>query len=181
MWAFWMPAAPAKGPSLGTNSSAALSEDGRYLFMSGNTQVVTTADDGTLAEDSEHLGLLVADTETWRQVARPDLPIQNVRAIRGGVIGVNTTSFQPWRSDYYLMSIDQAGVLDVRGPVEVTGGSCEQSSDSRYLLCTEYVSPARLRVIDMETLETVAQRVIGEEDTLLPNGVLVDSLPRSDP
>jgi hypothetical protein len=180
MWASWMPAASAKGPSLGTYSSAALSEDGRYLFMSGNKQVITVAADGTLGEDSEHLGLLAVDTETWRPMATPDLPIQFVRVIEGGAIGVDTTSFHPWTDDYYLLSIDRAGVLDVRGPVEVPGGSCEQSSDGRYLLCTQD-STSKVRVIDMETLETVAERSIGHQDALLSNGVLVDSLPRSDP
>lgn len=182
LWAFWMPAASAKGPSLGTNSSAALSHDGRYLFISGNRQVVDTADDGGLIDESEHLGLTVVDTETWQTVDSPDVPIQFVREVTGSVLGVDTTSIQPWVSDHYLLSIDESGTVVSRGPFTVAGGGCALTPDQGYLLCSEHGSSGiHIQMIDVETMETVTGRVIGLEDVLHTNAVLEDWLPRTDP
>lgn len=181
LWTFWMPSASAKGPSLGTNTSAVLSPDGSYLFISGNEQTIEIAADGTLLEGNEHLGLVVVDTETWRSVATPDVPIQYVFSAGVHVIGVNTTSFQPWTDDYYFLSIDQTGTIEARGPLTIRSGSCEQTSGRQHLLCTEHRSGMKVRLVDIETLETLSERVMHQEDTLLPNGVLVDRPPRLDP
>ncbi len=181
LWTYWMPSALAKGPSLGTNTSAALSPDGSYLFISGNEQTIEIAAAGTLVEENEHLGLVVVDTETWRSVATPDVPIQYVFSAGGDVMGVNTTSFQPWIDDYYLLSIDQTGTVEARGPLTIWSGSCEQTSGRQHLFCTEHRSGLEVRLVDIETLETLSKRVMHQEDTLLPNGVLVDRPPRLDP
>ncbi|MGH8945939.1 MAG: hypothetical protein ACRDVL_07315 [Acidimicrobiia bacterium] len=178
LWAFWMPTAHAKGPSLGTYTSAALSDDGRYLFISGNGQTIETADDGTLVEGSKHLGLLVVDTETWRAVPHPDLPIQYVRKAGAFILGVNTTSFQPWTDEYHVLSIDQPGTLQIRGPITVSDGRCQPTTEGRHLLCAEWKSKVDYRLIDIETLEVVAMRTATRDDTLLPNGVLIDLPPR---
>lgn len=181
LWAFWIPAATAKGPSLGTNSSAALSPDGRYLYISGNEQVVETADDGSLIDESEHLGLTVVDTETWNVVESPDLPIQYVRASNGGVLAVDTISFQPWTSDYYVISTQESGRVAAQGPFTVEGGGCDLTLDLSPLLCIEHLSSAaHIRLIDIDTTETIARKPIGLEDALHPNLILEDRLPEAD-
>jgi hypothetical protein len=180
--AFWMPTAYAKGPSLGTYSSAALSSDGRYLYISGNKQVIATAGDGSLIEEGEHLGVGIVDTETWQLVESPDLPIQFVREVASAVMGVDTTSIQPWTDNYYLLSMDGLGDFVARGPITVTGGACELTPDRRYLLCSEYRSDAiHVRMIDIQTMETSTGRTTGLEDVLHPNAILEDWLPRTDP
>lgn len=177
--AYWAPAAVAKGPSLGTNSSAALSADGRFLFISGNRYDVVVTDDGSLLEESEHLGLTVVDTETWEVVAGPDLPIQFVRNAGDTILAVDTTSTSPWLDDVYVMSIDGSGAVTVEGPFTVQEGGCQPASDTTYLICSEYVSDTtqRLRVVDMATSETVSEREVGWEDYLNDNGVFVDWSP----
>jgi len=181
LWAYWVPPALAKGPSLGTYSSAALSPDGRHLFISGNEQTIEIAADGTLDERSRHLGLVVVDTETWRPVGTPDLQVQYVFNAGVHVMGVNTTSFQPWTDDYYFLSIDETGTFQARGPLTVLSGHCEPATDGQHLLCSEQRSGLESRLVDIETLETLSRRAMFQEDTLLPNGVMVDRPPRSDP
>ena len=181
LWAFWAPAASAKGPALGTYTSAALSPDGRLLYISGNKQVLSTGDDGNLVETSEHLGLMVVDTETWRLTDSPDLPIQFVLGTSGGILGVDTTSLQPWVDNYYVLAGDPSGAVAQQGPFTLSGGGCDLTPDLGHLLCNEYGSEAiHVHLIDIETGDTIKRR-IGLEDVLHSNGILEDWLPRADP
>ena len=179
---FWIPAAAAKGPSLGTYSSAALSADGRFLLVSGNRYDVLVNDDGTLDEENEALGLTVVDTEAWVVVARPELNIQFVRNAGDAVLGVETTSTSPWVDNVYLISTDETGAVTHLGPFTVDGGGCQPARGASLLLCSEYPSESaqRLRVIDTLTSETLSEREIGVEDHLDENGVLVDWSPIGD-
>lgn len=176
LWAYWVPAASAKGPSVGTYSSAALSGDGRHLYLSGNESGVIESSGGTLVEDSEPLGVWVIDTETWRTVQYHDTPIQFVSEAGAGILGVATISFNPWVSEIYLLSPD---FEVVNGPVNVGDGGCEVTIDG-HLLCISYRSGQEVSLIETETLETVGSLVIGWEDTLHSNGVLEDWLPHTD-
>jgi hypothetical protein len=177
---FWMPVATAKGPSFGTYTSAALSPDGRYLFISGNRYIPTVSADGSLTEENEHLGLVVVDTETWRPVDSPDLPIQFVHATRGIVIGVDTKSFHPWVDHQYLLTVED-GQVSVR-PLAVMNGGCGLEAGGRYLLCYESAGTrTTVSVVDIKTLEIIAERTIGERDAIRPNGVLEDHFLSIDP
>jgi len=179
---FWMPAAAAKGPSLGTYSSAALSADGRFLLVSGNRYDVLVNDDGSLGEESEALGLTVVDTETWEVVARPDLPIQFIRNAGDAILGVETTTTSPWVDNLYVVSTDETGAVTHLGPFTVDGGGCQPARDATLLLCSEYSSESTqwLRIIDTLTSETLSEREVGAEDYLNDNGVLVDWSPIGD-
>lgn len=179
---FWMPAAAAKGPSMGTYSSAAVSADGRFLLVSGNRYDVLVNDDGSLSEESEALGLTVVDTETWEVVARPELPIQFVRNAGDAILGVETTSTSPWVDNVYVVATDETGAVTHLGPFTVEGGGCQPARGATLLLCSEYSSESaqRLRVIDTLTSETLSEREIGVEDYLNDNGVLVDWSPIGD-
>lgn len=178
----WMPAAAAKGPSLGTYSSAAISPDGRFLFVSGNRYDVITNHDGSLGEQSEPLGLTVVDTETWKVVATPDLPIQFVRNAGDTILGVETTSTSPWVDNVYVVSTDEEGAVTHLGPFTVDGGGCQPARGGSLLICSEYPSEStqRLRIVDTLTSETLSEREIGVEDYLNDNGVLVDWSPLGD-
>jgi len=177
LWAYWTPAARAKGPELGTYSSAAMSDDGRHLFISGNQYSVAENADGALIEENEHLGVWVVNIETGEVVARHDTPIQFVRETGAGVVGVNTVSFDPWTEEIYLLE-DDYEVIQV--PVTVSGG-CDLTDGGGHLICFSYppsnLGPVTVSVLETGTLETVAQRQIGSEDTLHSNGVLEDWLP----
>lgn len=81
----------------------------------------------------------------------------------------------------HILSIDQTGAMAARGPLTILSGSCERTSGRQHLLCTKHRSGIEVRRVDIETLETLSERVIHQEDTLLPNGVLVDRPPRLDP
>lgn len=180
LWATWIPAASAKGPSLGTYTSAALSPDGRHLYISGNRQVVETAADGSLIDTSEHMGLMVIDTETWEAIDTPDLTIQFVRSSNGQVLGTDTISLQPWIDHLYVLSVSETGMIETRGPFANSSGLCE-SSGGGHLICFDYGSTAtRIRVIDVETQATIAERAIGSTDVLHANGVLEDWPPLTD-
>lgn len=175
--AFWMPTAAAKGPFMGTNSSAALSPDGRYLFISGVRYDVSTAEDGGVVEENQHLGLTVVDTESWEIVARPDLPFQFVRNAGEVILGTNTQSISPWVDHLYVLSIDDAGDLSYGEPVTVENGGCRPSLGTM-LICTEHTgSTQQLRLMDPVTAEVVEGPRIGPEDALEANGVLVDRRP----
>lgn len=177
--AFWMPAAAAKGPSMGTYSSAALSADDRFLFVSGNRYDVVTNDDGSLVEENEHLGLIVVDTETWDVVARHDLAVQFVRNAGQAVLAIDTTVTPRWQDDYYVVSTDANGVVSYQGPFGVRDGGCEAALDGSHLICSEYLADTsqRLRVVDIHTSETTDGPDVGPEDYLDVNGVLVDWSP----
>lgn len=180
LWTYWMPAATAKGPGLGTNSSAALSPDGRYLYISGNRQEVATADDGSIIEESNHLGLIAVDTETWTTIDTPDLTVQSVRASNGGVLVVDTTSFQPWISDYYVIFADESGQVMYQGPLTVEGGTCDLVANQIQLLCIEHTSSTKhIRLVDVETAETLTRRPVGFEDSLHANQILQDNPPEA--
>ena len=181
LWANWIPAATAKGPSLGTYSSAALSPDGRHLYISGNRQVVETAADGSLIDASEHMGLMVIDTDTWDAIDTPDLTIQFVRSSNGQVLGTDTISLQPWTDHLYLLSVGETGTIETRGPFTNSSGLCESFADGGHLICFEYGSTAtQIQVIDIETQSTIAERAIGSADVFHPNGVLEDWRPLTD-
>lgn len=172
----WIPPASAKGPELGTYTSAALSADGRFLLISGSRYDVSFADDGSLVEESEHLGLTVVDTESWGVVDQSDLPFQFVRNLDETILGGNTRWISTWVDDIYVISIDEAGAISYRGPVTVEGGC--QAAFQGMLACSEYVgSTQQLRLIDLETLETLEGPTIGDEDWLNDRGVLVDWRP----
>lgn len=180
LWAAWIPVASAKGPSLGIYSSAALSPDGTHLFISGNRQVVETAADGSLIDTSEHMGLMVLDTNTWKAIAAPELTIQFVRSSNGQVLGIDTISFQPWTDHVYLLSIGETGRVETRGPFPNSSGHCESMSDGGHLMCFEFASTdTRVKVIDVESQEVIAERTFGSSDVLHSNGVLEDWAPAS--
>lgn len=173
--AFWMPTAAAKGPSLGTYSSAALSPDGRFLFISGTRlDVVEKAGIG-LVEESNHLGLTVVDTERWQVVDQPELPFQFVRESGDVVIGVDSWSTSPWMEDVYVVSIDDDGTVSHLGPFGVQGGWCFKVTGSSILVCSNYSETNQtVDLVDTGTGEVLATFDIGEVDSLLENGVLVD-------
>lgn len=177
--AFWIPSAAAKGPSIGTYSSAALSPDGRYLFISGNRSDVTEDSEGHLVEESEALGLTVIDTETWRIVDHSDLPFQFVRNAGAAMLGIDTRSTSPWVDDVYVLSTDDDGTMSHLGPFTVQGGGCQLSDESSRLICSEHVSDTvqTFTVVDLATLEVIPGPTIGMEDYLYDNGVLVDWSP----
>lgn len=177
--AFWMPAAAAKGPSMGTYSSAALSADDRFLFVSGNRYDVVAGGDGSLVEENQHLGLVVVDTETWDVVARPDLAVQFVRNAGQAVVAIDTTVTPRWQDDYYVVSTDPSGAVSYQGPFSVRDGGCEPALDGSHLICSEYLGDTsqRLRVVDIQTSETTDGPEVGPEDYLEVNGVLVDWSP----
>lgn len=176
--AFWLPTAVAKGPSLGTYSSAALSPDGRYLYVSGNRYEVAEGADGGLVEESTHLGLTVVDTETWQVVDQPDLPFQFVRESNGVIVGVDTRSTAPWIDDVYTLSIDDTGVVAYEGPFTVEGGGCLPMTGGSHLVCSDYVDANQgLSVVDMGTGDVIVELVIGQNDYLEENGVLQDWAP----
>lgn len=122
-------------------------------------------------------GLVAIDTDTWEAIDTPDLTIQFVRSSNGQVLGTDTISLQPWTDHPYLLSVGETGVIETRGPFTNSSGLCE-SSGGGHLICFEYGSTAtRIRVIDVETQATFAERAIGSTDVLHPNGVLEDWLP----
>ena len=172
--ASWMPTAAAKGPQLGTYSSVALSPDGRYLLVSGNRELVETGEDGTVTERSDHLGLTVVDTKTWKIIAAPDVPIQFIYPAGGVVVGVDTTSFQPWVDNLWLLSVSESGAVTSQGPFTVTNGGCDVRSDFGHLICFEN---GHVRIIDIETHETLVRPAIGLGDRVHSNDVLEDWLP----
>ncbi|MCI0545404.1 MAG: hypothetical protein L0Z49_13340 [Actinobacteria bacterium] len=176
LWAYWFPAASAKGPQLGTYSSASLSDDGNYLFISGNAYEFSESADGVLVEESRPLGAWVVDMRTWEVVARPETPIQYIRESGQGIIGVNRVSVHPWIEEIYLLSDDYEVTV---GPLRVEDGGCGLTVEGSHLHCYSW-SDLELSVVEVATLETVAGRRIGTEDTLHPNGVLEDWLPRID-
>jgi hypothetical protein len=177
--AFWTPAAAAKGASIGTYSSAGLSPDGRYLFISGNRYDVTEDAEGQLVEESEALGLTVVDTETWQIMDQSDLPFQFVRNAGGAMLGVDTRSTSPWIDDVYVLSTDDRGTVSHLGPFTVEGGGCQLAAEPSRLICSEYVSDTvqTFTVVDLATLEVIPGPTIGVEDYLHDNGVLVDWSP----
>lgn len=176
----WFPAAVAKGPSLGIYSTAALSSDGRYLFISGNRHMIEVADNGQLVESSEHLGLTVVDIETWSKVAAPELDLQHVRNDGGMVLGVNTISQQPWHDELYVMDVDSDGVVRSMGPFLVRGGGCQLGGETEHLVCTEHSGETTLlRVVSLQSGETLAERAVSSADYFHPNGVLEDWAPIS--
>lgn len=176
--AFWMPAATAKGPSMGTYSSVSLSPDGRYLFISGNRYDVVTTEDGSLGEESEHLGVVVVDVKTWEVVASSDLPIQFVRDAGDTTLAVDTKSVSPWVDDVYVLSMTEDGSFSYRGPVTTEGGGCQPASQELRLICSEYGDiTQRLRLVDLATSQVVQGPEIGHEDYIQGDGVLVDWSP----
>jgi hypothetical protein len=177
--AFWIPTATAKGPSLGTNSSAALSEDGRYLFVSGNRYEVAEGSDGSLVEERRYLGLTVVDTQTWRVVAQPELPVQFVRESRGVIFGVDTRSTSPWIEDVYVVEVDETGTLSHQGPLSLMeGGGCITPVGDSQIVCSDYSGAHQnLSVVDLTSGEVLASTHIGREDWILDNGVVVDWAP----
>jgi hypothetical protein len=179
--AFWMPSAAAKGPQLGTYSSAALSPDGRFLLISGNRYDVVIAEDESLVEENEHLGSTVVDTDTWQVVARPELPIQFVRSSGNMILAVDTVSTSPWIDDYYVASVEGSGELTYQGPVTIEGGFCQPIPDPSRLVCSEYTDVSQsLKVVDLANLGIVEGPTIGQEDQLHQNGVLEDWTPLHD-
>ena len=176
--AFWMPAASAKGPSMGTYSSAALSPDGRYLFVSGNRSDVEIEADGSLVEVQEHLGLIVVDTETWELVESPELNIQFVRNAGGLILGIDTRVGKSVIHAYYLLEIDDGGALTYRGPFSTAGGWCDSTPDPTRLLCLQ---EGRAQLIEFETMQPVAELDIGYEDMVHGIGVLEDWVPSALP
>lgn len=176
--AFLVPTASAKGPSLGTFSSAALSPDGRFLFISGNRFEFAEGPHGSLVEESTHLGLTVIDTETWQVVDQPDLPFQFVRESGGVVFGVDTRSTSPWIDDVYSVSIDDEGVVSHTGPFTVEGGGCNSVIGGSRVVCSSFSDAGQsLRVVDLPTGAIIAGLDVGHEDYLQENGVLQDWSP----
>jgi hypothetical protein len=180
---FWMPTASAKGPSMGTYSSAALSTDGRFLFVSGNRMNVETSQAGGLVEVEEHLGLTVVDTETWRLLESPDLTIQHVRKTGGQVIGVDTVSTNPWISEVYLFDIDPTRLVSYLGPVtQRDGGGCVSARDDSQLVCTDYQGGgANVHLIDSTTMSSLTTIKTGDHDVVHAIGVMEDWLPSNLP
>lgn len=174
LWAFWMPTASAKGPSLGTYSSAALSPDGRYLYVSGNRSDVVMREDGVLVEEQEHLGLTVVDTETWNVVATPEFEIQFVRNAGDAVIGVNNILNAPWVDDYYLFVMGESGGLSHWGPFTSREGGCDPTPDAGRVMCS---GSGRVELVDVATMETIADLAIGYEDTVHAVTVVQDARP----
>jgi hypothetical protein len=164
---------------LGTNSSAALSGDGRYLFVSGNRYEVAEGSDGSLVEESRYLGLTVVDTQTWRVVAQPELPVQFVRESRGVIFGVDTRSTSPWIEDVYVVEVDETGTLSHQGPLSLMeGGGCITPVGDSQIVCSDYSGAHQnLSVVDLTSGEVLASTHIGREDWILDNGVVVDWAP----
>lgn len=180
--AYWMPTAAAKGPSLGIYTSAALTPDGRYLFVSGNEVTPVQGEDGTLLEETHHLGLTVVDTESMELVSAPELPIQFVADLSGTIFGIDTTSITPWEDDYYLLTVGETGQVEHRGPFSAAGGGCQPVSGSSRLLCTgQGSSSTNTLLIDITTGESTEGPSLDWEDSLHPNGVLEDWFPRHEP
>ncbi len=176
----WFPTAVAKGPTLGVHSSAALSADGRHLFISGNRTTIEVADNGHLVETNEHLGLTVVDLATWSTVDAPDLDLQFVRYDGGMVQGINTISQVPWAEELYVMDIDPEGTVTALGPFTVHGGGCQLTEDVEHLVCTEHSGNSTLlRVVSIHSGETIAERAVSSADYFHPNGVLEDWAPIS--
>lgn len=176
----WLPMAHAKGPSLGTHSSAAVSADGRYLFVSGNRLTVEVSDNGQLVESSEHLGLTVVDLETWSEVVAPDIDLQYVRGDGGRILGVNTLSEQPWEDELYVLGMGSEGSVTTLGPFTVQSGSCQLLAEGEHLVCTEYrEDTTMLRVVSLDNGATLAERAISSGDYFHPNGLLEDWAPIS--
>ena len=177
----WFPTAAAKGPSLGVFSSAAISADGRHLFISGNRTSIEVADNGHLVESNEHLGLTVVNLETWSRVDAPDLDVQFVRNDGGMVLGVNTISEQPWEDELYVFDVDLEGNVAAAGPFIVRSGGCQLTGDLGHLVCTEHEgsSTTLLRVVSIDSGDTVAERTISSGDYFHPNGVLEEWAPAS--
>ncbi len=177
----WVPAATAKGPTLGVHSSAALSADDRYLFISGNRTTVETGADGVLVETSEHLGLTVVDLETWSALDVPDLAVQYVRSDGGRVLAVDTVSLEPWRDELYVLDVGPDRALVVLGPFGIRSGGCQLTGGGDHLICTEHGHDStHLRTIAVETGQTVAERTVSSADYIHPNGVLEDWPPFDD-
>ncbi len=176
----WFPTAVAKGPSLGTRSSAALSADGRHLFISGNRITIEVSENGQLVDSSEHLGLTVVDLENWSKIDAPDLDMQYVRSDGGMILGVNTLSEQPWEDEIYVLGIGPGGSVTTQGPFAVHSGGCQLITDGAHLVCTEYREERTLlRVVSLDSGATVAEREISSGDYFHPNGLLEDWAPRS--
>lgn len=177
----WFPKAVAKGPSLGTYSSAALAADGRHLFISGNRVSIEVAPNGHIEEFNEPLGLTVVDLETWAAIDAPDVGVQFVRNDGGKVLGVSTVSQQPWEDELFVLDVDSRGAVTATGPFIVRSGGCQLIADAQHLICTEQTEndSSLLRVVSIESGETVAERSISVADYFHPNGVLEDWAPIS--
>jgi len=176
--AFWVTSAQAKGPSLGTVSSAALSPDGRFLYVSGAHYRPGEGPDGELIETREPKGITVVDTSSWKAAVIHDAPVGSVAIWHNVVIGSTLTSTEPWTEHYHMLSPDDPTTLVDMGPM---AGSCEPWQPDDILLCYEHLGgTSLLSLVDMTDMEVVATRQVDSSDYFLRGGVLLDSLPLED-
>jgi hypothetical protein len=174
--AYWVPIALAKGPYLGTSTSAALSPDGRFLLISGDRYETKESADG-LIEETIPLGVTVVDTETWEVVEQKRLPFESIRTSGGVILGVKTRSQSPYE-DVYALSVNGSGEISHVGPVPVHEMQCQPASASR-MVCAESVGfeSQRLSVVDLTTGDTTKGPEVGLTDHLVGSSVLMDWAP----
>jgi hypothetical protein len=178
--ASWVPPAFAKGPSLGTTTSVALSPDGRFLLISGDTYETSETADG-LIEETIALGVTVVDTETWQVVEQRHLPFETIRYSDGVILGVDIRSRSDWVEDVYVLSIDGNGEVSHIGPVTALEGQC-QPAPNLHMVCAESVGfdSQRLSIVDLTTGVTTDGPEIGPLDYLAGGSVLMDWAPSLD-
>lgn len=166
--AFWMPAATAKGPSIGTYTSAALSDDGRFLFVSGNRLDVKESEDSdAVAEVTRPQGVYIVDTESWTVRQHIDIPVGfiNGHYHPRWIVGIGESGLHLFDRDdpgtFEKVEVEQPGTLSIEN----------FSYDEGYLYLTR---GARLEVLDLITGELLGDRLMGSADSIVGQGVLED-------
>lgn len=176
--AFWVTPAQAKGPALGTVSSAALSPDGRFLYISGNHHRPGEGSDGQLIETREPEGITVVDTDSWKAVAVHEAPVGSVGIWHDVVVGAEVITTEPWTEHFYMLAPEDPTTLIDMGPMP---GPCEPWQHDNTLLCYQHQGGiSRLSLVDMTDMSVVATRQVDSSDYMLRGGVLLDSLPLED-
>ena len=160
--------------------TAALSPDGRVMYLSGAAGEISEEDGAPLSITTSS-GILAIATESWEVIDRLDAPISDLflspdgtRLLAGGYSEEFTDSRHAFESSGIFV-LDPIGLEVVaHHPAEGSMGQVSFSRDGSLAYVTTYAEGETASVIDLETGAIVAERegilVFGEVATVADRG-----------
>lgn len=168
----WLvPPAAAKGLTPGTIRTAALSPDGRYLYVATETGAFRVESEGDWSVTTDSVGIEMIDTETWLTVSRLDEPISTMWLSPNGkhLFGFGThqvesfsSASEPGCSDVYLLDPKDLSEIARFGTDPKCLVSVSFSADGRFAYLLQGSQLQTVDIIDLDSASiTMSLRHLG--------------------